>query len=132
MIRPTRRARDLGDAVVRRTTMLVAAASLVGTGAFAATQTTSSTTSNPVGVPKASDSKNITYRAPVDCQDSHDSNEHDDHDSDEHDDHDSDEHEDHDSDEHEDQAECSQSFSQPIAPPAAAPASPARVVSGGS
>lgn len=113
MIEPSRRTRDMGNAVVRRTTMLVAAGCLVGTGAFAAIQAKTYTAAPPAGGTKATAAESVANSTSAASHDSHDSD-------DEHDEHDG-----HDDDH-------GATFSQPAAAPAATANSTARVVSGGS
>ena len=119
MIKPSRRTRDIGDAVVRRTTMLVAAGCLVGTGAFAAIQARTYAASHPAGVTKITAPEGVTNRASAGSHDSHDSG----------DSHDSD---DHDGTSSQPTAAPTKTFSQPAAAPTNAGGSTARVVSGGS
>lgn len=122
MSKPTRRTRDMGNAVVRRTTMLVAAASLVGTGAFAAIQAKTYTAGHPTVATKLAGPVAAT---PGTSAKSHDSDDHDDHD--EHDGHDG-----HDGTASQPAVSSTQTFSQPSSPPADASSSAGRVVSGGS
>lgn len=116
MIKPSRRSRDIGDAVVRRTTMLVAAGCLVGTGAFAAIQAKAYTSGNPSGGSKATAPEGVASRTSADSHDSHDSDDHDDHDG----------------KSSQPAAAPTQTFSQPATAPTNAGGSTARVVSGGS
>jgi hypothetical protein len=159
MSEPSRRARDIGNAVVRRTTGLVAATCLVGTGAFVAIQARthsadSSGGGTPAAGPQPTDPLLVTAgssTAPADsgaCVDDHDAD-HDEHDheSGDNDEHGSDDHEtdheehesngDHASHDHDSndggRAGCASAFTPPAAAPAAAPPQTTpRVVSGGS
>lgn len=162
MSEPSRRARDIGNAVVRRTTGLVAASCLVGTGAFVAIQARTHSADSPSGGtpaagPQPTDPLVVTASsstAPADsgaCFDEHDDHDADhdehDHESGDNDEHESDDHEtdheehesngDHASDDHDSneggRAGCASAFTPPAAAPAAAPPQTTpRVVSGGS
>lgn len=116
MIKPSRRTRDMGNAVVRRTTMVVAALCLVGTGAVAALQAKAYGDSNSSGGTQATGSAGLTSQNVVTSHDSHTDGEHDNN---------------KEGDDHGDDGQ-SRSFSQPAAAPTTSSASTGRVVSGGS
>lgn len=152
MSEPSRRARDFGNTVVRRTTGLVAAGCLVGTGAFVAIQAkayrsdgaggatpaTGPQPTDPLVAGAGSSTGPVGSRACVDGHDDDNGHEsdRDEHESnDDHDDHES--NDDHDHRELESNADGRENCGSTFAPPAAAPATAPpetmpRVVSGGS
>lgn len=68
MNKSSRRTRDMGNAVVRKGTMLVAAVCVVGTGAFTAIQAKAYAATHPSGSPK------VTISDSAKSHESHESN----------------------------------------------------------